>query len=181
LKGSRTNGISLGNTLDSSLCGYADSDWGSDVNDRISVSGGIIFWGSNVLSWFSRKQSMVCLSTAEAESHAMVDVGKEIVHVQRVVGDIVRFLGEPNMRMPRMYSDNQPALDAIINGKGRTKHYDLRVKYLAFGIASGLFDIEKVSSVDNIADMFTKALKAVRFGMLAGSIMTNGKLHGSAI
>jgi hypothetical protein len=71
-------------------------------------------------------------------------------------------------------------LDAILNGKGRTKHNDLRVKYLAFGIASGLFNVEKVSSVDNIADMFTKALKAVRFGMLAGSIMTNGKLHGYA-
>jgi hypothetical protein len=181
LKGSKDNGIVLGGGIGEVLCGYADSDWGSDVYDRVSVSGGIIFWGSNVLSWFSRKQSMVCLSTAEAESHAMVDVGKELVYVQRVVGDIMQFLGLSIGSVPRMYSDNQPALDAIINGKGRTKHYDLRIKYLAFGIASGLFSIEKVASVDNIADLFTKTLKATRFGMLAGSIMSGAKLYECTI
>jgi hypothetical protein len=100
LKGSRTNGISLGNTLDSSLCGYADSDWGSDVNDRISVSGGINFWDPMFFLGFLASNPWC---TAEAESHAMVDVGKEIVHVQRVVGDIVHFLGEPSMSVPRMY------------------------------------------------------------------------------
>jgi hypothetical protein len=181
LKGSREIGISLGGSTGNQLFGYADSDWGSDIDDRISVSGGIIYWGSSVISWFSRKQSMVCLSTAEAESHAMVDVAKELVYTQRLVGDIVQFFEGPGMMQPVLYSDNQPALDAVLNGTGRTKHYDLRIKYLAFGISNGLFQVKKVSSEDNLADMLTKNLRATRFKMLAGAVMGSGKSHGSVI
>ena len=80
LKGTKEYGVILGGA-GSTVVGYADSDWGNDIDDRISVSGGIIFWGETILSWHSRKQKMISLSTAEAESHALVDVAKEIVYI----------------------------------------------------------------------------------------------------
>jgi hypothetical protein len=141
----------------------------------MSISGGIIYWGTNVVSWFSRKQTMVSLSTAEAESHAMVDVSKEIIYVQRIVGEVMKFFGREDLLIPLIYSDNQPAIDAVLNGKGRTKHYDLRLKYLAFGISNNLFEIEKVATIDNVADIFTKVLRATRFKMLASAIVTSGQ------
>jgi hypothetical protein len=170
LKGTKTKGIVLGTSL-GDLVGYADSDWGSDVDDRMSVSGGIVFWGSSIITWHSRKQSMVSLSTAEAESHALVDVSKEVINVQRIVGEITSFFGLRQIAVPTIYTDNQPAIDSVLHGRGRTKHYDLRIKFLAQGIESGLFSIKKVASNDNIADMLTKALRNARFRMMVHALV----------
>jgi hypothetical protein len=65
---------------------------------------------------------MISLSTAEAESHAMVDVAKELVVVGRIVNDMHKFCGINMGGKPVVFTDNQPALDAVLHGKGRTKH-----------------------------------------------------------
>jgi hypothetical protein len=172
LKSTKEKGIMLGgDEKGGQIVGYADSDWGSDTEDRISVSGGVVYWGPSILSWFSRKQSMISLSTAEAESHALVDVAKGIVYIQRLVQEVHEFLEKGDVKLALICTDNQPAIDAVLNGKGRTKHYDLRIKYLAEGIARGWFDIGWVSTVDNIADIFTKALRTTRFRMLAAALV----------
>jgi hypothetical protein len=172
LKKTPNVGVALGKIGDGSLCGYADSDWGNDVEDRKSVSGGIVYWGSSVVSWRSKKQNMVSLSTAEAESHALVDVAKELVVVRRILTEIQKYCGVRVGEIPVIYTDNQPALDAVLHGKGRTKHYDLRIKYLAHGISEGLFEIEKVASKDNVADVFTKVLRATRFRWLVSAVVS---------
>ena len=77
LKKTSNLGVVLGKVGNGDLCGYADSDWGNDVEDRKSVSGGIIYWGSSVVSWRSKKQQMVSLSTAEAEC------GEDSSHLHR--------------------------------------------------------------------------------------------------
>jgi hypothetical protein len=172
LKGTANMGILLGRLNDGQIYGYADSDWAADTQDRKSISGGIVFWGASVISWFSRKQQMISLSTAEAESHAMVDTSKEVIYVQRLAGEVGKFLKLEKVGVPIVYSDNQPALDAVLNGKGRTKHYDLRIKFLAFGVLEGLFLFKWVPSRDNVADVFTKALRAVQFKWLVGTVVT---------
>jgi hypothetical protein len=172
LRSTKEKGILLGGKQkDGQIVGYADSDWGSDTDDRISVSGGVIFWGSSILTWFSRKQSMISLSTAEAETHALVDVAKEVVHIQRLVQEVYDFLDLGDIKMAMICTDNQPAIDAVLNGKGRTKHYDLRIKYLAETVAREWFEINWVSTADNLADIFTKALRTTRFRMLAAALV----------
>jgi hypothetical protein len=176
LKGTKEKGILLGGQKEQhNIVGYADSDWGSDPDDRISVSGGIVFLGASVLTWFSRKQVMVSLSTAEAESHALVDTAKDIIYVQRLAEELGGFVGCGQMGIPVICSDNQPAIDAIINGTGRTKHYDLRIKFLAQGIAREMFAVLKVSTEDNLADIFTKVLRKTRFGMLASVLVCDSE------
>ena len=51
----------------STLSGYCDVDWAGSADDRKSTSGGCLFLGNNLISWFSKKQNCVSLSTAEAE------------------------------------------------------------------------------------------------------------------
>jgi hypothetical protein len=173
LKGTKGKGIVLGGREgNGKIVGYADSDWGTDTDDRISVSGGVVYWGSSILTWFSRKQSMISLSTAEAESHALVDVAKEIIHIQRLIQEVHNFLEIGDVQMPEICTDNQPAIDAVVNGKGRTKHYDLRIKYLAEGINREWFKIGWVSTEDNVADIFTKVLRTTRFRMFAAVLVS---------
>ena len=104
----------------------------------------LFFWGESVISWFSRKQ-MVSLSTAEAETHALVDVAKELMYAQELVHSFIEFMWDGEGDMATLYTDNQPAIDAIINGKGRTKHYHLKIMFLAKGVSDGAFSITKVA------------------------------------
>ena len=49
------------------LAGYSDADWARNAYDRKSTSGGCFYVGNNIVSWMSKKQNSISLSTAEAE------------------------------------------------------------------------------------------------------------------
>jgi hypothetical protein len=178
LKGTSEKGIVLGGGGAVEIQGFADSDWAANTDDRTSISGGVIFWGESPVMWLSRKQRMVCTSTAEAETHAVLEVAKEIICVSRFVGELLTFVtGLQNLETPTIFTDNQPALDSLIHGRGRTKHYDIRIKFLAKSIQEGVFKLLKVSTVDNLADVFTKPLRATRFHSLMEKMV---HLHGNS-
>ena len=60
-------GLLYSHDSSSILVGYCDADWAGSADDRKSTSGGCFFLGNNLISWFSKKQNCVSLSTAEAE------------------------------------------------------------------------------------------------------------------
>jgi hypothetical protein len=175
LGASRRAGIMLGDVrggVKHGMVAYADSDWANDTDDRKSVSGGAMFVDGSLVAWMSRKQNLVCTSTAEAEIHALMDV----LNTVRGVGNLLRELGEffsvKKMDVPIIFSDNQPGMDAIRARKAKRKHYDVKVKHLAESIATKEFKLQKISSAANIADVFTKALRSVRFQALTRFFMT---------
>jgi hypothetical protein len=67
LKGTMDYGLSYDRDHDFTLSGYTDSDWAGSVADRKSTSGCCFSLGSAMISWQSRKQSSISLSTTEAE------------------------------------------------------------------------------------------------------------------
>jgi hypothetical protein len=162
LKGTIYKGIVLGKRSDDQLVAFADSDWAQDPDDRCSVSGGVLKWGDSVIHWFSRKQGMICTSTAEAESHAMLDMSYDIISAQRLIQTMGGFFGV-TMGKTVLYTDNLPAMQAILNKAGRTKHYDIRFKFIGQCVLQGVFEIRKIASVDNLADALTKPLRAITF------------------
>lgn len=64
---------------DIKLIGYSDADWATDETDRKSVSGFSILHGENPIMWFSKKQSCVALSSAEAEYVAAALCAQDLI------------------------------------------------------------------------------------------------------
>ncbi|XP_067128467.1 uncharacterized protein [Centruroides vittatus] len=73
---------------DQKLCAYVDSDWAGDIDDRKSSSGNMIILANGPVSWQSRKQKSVALSTMEAEYMALSDVTKEVIHMRRMLREM---------------------------------------------------------------------------------------------
>jgi hypothetical protein len=67
VNGTSDYGILYTHGSESELSGYCDDDWAGSADDRKSTSGGCFFLGNNLISWFSKKQNCVSMSTAEAE------------------------------------------------------------------------------------------------------------------
>ena len=67
LKGPEEFGLSYPKEKDLSLIAYIDADWVGCIDDRQSTSGAVFYLGECLVSWLSKKQSSISLSTAEAE------------------------------------------------------------------------------------------------------------------
>ncbi|KAG5862838.1 hypothetical protein JTB14_026880 [Gonioctena quinquepunctata] len=70
-----------------SLEAFSDADWAGDKSDRKSTSGSIILYAGNPINWFSKKQSCVALSTAEAEYVAAAASAQELVNLKGVLSE----------------------------------------------------------------------------------------------
>ena len=77
------------------MVSFADADYASKATDRRSVSGGVVMCAGGPVSWYSKTQKCVTLSTTQAEYVAMSDVAKEILFLRRIW-----FFMLPKNRMP---------------------------------------------------------------------------------
>jgi ATP-binding cassette subfamily B (MDR/TAP) protein 1 len=105
---------------------------------------------------------VVTLSTTESEFIALTDVARELLWMQ----PIYVFLGSDKIQeCTIIYEDNLPVINLALNQqtKGRTKHLNVKVKFIAQMLEQKIFKIEKVKSAENIADQMTKAQSKVLF------------------
>ncbi|GJW82282.1 hypothetical protein Tco_0146257 [Tanacetum coccineum] len=141
---------------------YADSDHAGDYMDRKSTSGICTFVGCCLTSWFSKKQTALAISTTEANRKARKACQQALWMKQALIDYDVRLDDVPIM------CDNKGAIDLSKNPvqHSRTKHIEIRHHFLRDNVQKGHISIEKVSSVDNIADILTKPLKRESFNYL---------------
>jgi hypothetical protein len=115
---------------------------------------------------------MVCTSTAEAEIHAILGMAEAIRVARDLLSELVQvFDFSCSGKVPVLLSENQPGLDAVSSRKARTKHYDIKVKFIAQCVDNGDFLLQYVPSSANVADVLTKPLRAVRFKALVQFLM----------
>jgi hypothetical protein len=88
------------------LHGFVDADWASDINDRKSTSGFVFMLGGAAVSWSSKKQTTVALSSTEAEYIAASNAGKEALWLRRLLTD----LGIDSTQPTTLHVDNQSAI-----------------------------------------------------------------------
>ncbi|GJW57813.1 copia protein [Tanacetum coccineum] len=142
---------------------YADSDHARDYVDQKSTSGICTFVGCCLTSWFSKKQTALAISTTEAEYVSAGKACQQALWMKQALIDYdVRLDDVPIM------CDNKGAIDLSKNPMqhSRTKHIEIRHHFLRDNVQKGHISIEKVPSVDNIADILTKPLKRESFNYL---------------
>ncbi|XP_073283693.1 secreted RxLR effector protein 161-like, partial [Primulina huaijiensis] len=94
----------------SNLVGFSDADWAGDLDDRKSTSGGCFYLGNNLISWHSRKQNFVSLSTAESEYVAVGSCCTQLLWMNQMVKDY----GLKSETLV-VYCDNSSAIDISKN------------------------------------------------------------------
>jgi Reverse transcriptase (RNA-dependent DNA polymerase) len=139
------------------LIGYTDAD-GASQPHRHAISGYTFLIDGGAISWRSRKQEIVTLSTAEAEYVAATHAAKEAVWLRRLKGELLT----PIINSTIIYCDNQAAqkLATDDNYRARTKHIDIRYHFIRQVINTGELSITYCPTDDMTADILTKALPA---------------------
>ena len=122
------------------------------------------------ISWGSKKQKSVALSSCEAEIMAASQAAQESVHLTRLEAE----LGLSCSDSPtELFVDNKSAIDVAYNPEhhGRMKHVERKHFYIRELVEQHKLRVTFVSTDDNLSDFFTKPLKAHRFMTLRDKIM----------
>jgi len=137
------------------LIGFTDAD-GATQEHRRAISGHVFLIDGGAVSWSSRKQELVTLSTAEAEYVATTHAAKEALWLRRLIHELFPWLKRPTP----LYCDNQSALKLIQddNYHARTKHIDIRYHFIRQVAHNGALVLTYCPSKDMTADTLTKAL-----------------------
>lgn len=88
LKGTLSYGMVLRRSALLSLVGFSDADWGSDPDDRRSITGYCIFLGANAIAWSSKKQQTVSRSSTEAEYRSLSSATTEVIWIQSLLKEL---------------------------------------------------------------------------------------------
>ena len=151
------------------LTAWVDADHAGAPDTRLSVSGYIIYLSGAPIVWGSKRQTNSAVSSTEAEFYAASVVGLELQYLRRLLEQ----LGCPQSGPTTTWEDNSACIYAS-DGKssfGRLKHIDTRVHRLRQQVAEGILELKKVLSAENIADIFTKAVKVETFTRLSRRII----------
>ena len=147
--------------VDIGLQVFVDSDWAGDRVDRKSILGFVVMFEGGAVSWGSKKQTSVALSTVEAEFIAASTAVKEILWHRGLLQslDMGASKGTP------LLIDNQGALDLIKSSQinDRTKHIDTRFRHICDREEAGDIVGEHVATEDQMADIMTKSLGIEKF------------------
>lgn len=149
--------LSLGG--DAVVSGYSDADWAEDRHDRRSTTGYTYRFGCGPISWRSRKQTTVSLSSTESEYKALSDSCREGLWIRNLLHELkIR----PLDAIP-LHVDNEGAEALAKNPQhhSRTKHIHTRFHFVRECVKAKHMSLCHVSSADMLADMLTKPLNRV--------------------
>ncbi|KAJ9544835.1 hypothetical protein OSB04_024542 [Centaurea solstitialis] len=159
LKGTPNFGLWYPKDSGFELTAFTDSDHAGCKLNRKSTSGACQFLGDKLVSWSSRKQNCVSLSTAEAEYVAAACCCSQVLWMKIQLADY----GYTRHRIP-IYCDSSSAIQIAANPvqHSRTKHIDIRYHFIKDHIEKGNVELFFVESERQIADLFTKAFDEKR-------------------
>ncbi|KAK6142848.1 hypothetical protein DH2020_023196 [Rehmannia glutinosa] len=149
------------------LVGFSDSDWAGDVDDRKSTTGGCFYLGNNLVSWYSRKQNCVSLSTVESEYVAVGSCCSQLPWMNQMIEDYGL-----HSDILTIYCDNSSTIYISKNPvqHSRTKHIDIRHHFIRDLVEKNIIRIEYIGTENQLAGIFTKALDFERFSTLRKSL-----------
>lgn len=142
---------------DGELQGYTDADWASDIDKRRSCTGYVFTLCGGAISWNSKRQSTVALSSMEAEYMALSAASQEAIWLKQFGQDF-----DTNIKSNpvQIACDNQSAIAVAESNcyRARTKHIDIRHHYIRDRIDDGTIKVQYIPTEEMIADNLTKAV-----------------------
>src|SRR6202041_582180 len=132
----------------------SDADWGVNMNDRKSISGYIFQMANGLISWQSKKQPTVALSSMEAEYMAESLATRQIIWLRTLPAK----LGTPSPGPTTLNVDNQGSINYSNNAinHGCTKHIDIQHHFVCEKLISNEMRLQYCAMDDNLADIFKK-------------------------
>ena len=178
LKGTMNQGMIINPTEDLSLDLYADADFAGlynaeDVEDPVSVksrTGWVMTLGNIPVTWASKLQSEIALSTMEAEYIALSTGMRELVGCRKLINEITencKIERKGSSKISRVWEDNAAALKHALvpmpKLNPRTKHIAVKYHWFKSKIEPGKIEMNPIGTKTQKADIFTKGLTAVEF------------------
>ena len=161
LKGTVNYGINYSKKDSQDCICYSDADWAGDINDRRSTSGYLFQISGGAVTWSSKKQLCVALSTAEAEYIALASAAQEAVWIRQLTTE----LGSPPTTATIIYEDNQSAIAMTKNPQfhGKAKHIAIKYHFIREQVNDETIQIQYCPTREMVADIFTKGLNREQF------------------
>ena len=157
LQGTRDFGLFYRKGTKSNLLGFTDSDFVGDQDDRRSTSGYAFMFGTGAITWSSKKQPIVTLSSIEAEFVAATACTCQAIWLRRILEEF-QF---KQLEATQVFCDNNSSIKLSKNPvlHGRSKHIDVRYYFLRELTKEKIVELIHCKSEDQVVDLFTKPLK----------------------
>jgi len=151
---------------------YCDASWADAADQRRSTSGYLIYLGTGCISWKTRVQPTVSLSTTEAEYKSLCEGVCELLYLMPICKELGINCSQPIT----LYEDNAGCKAIAENGikNARSKHIDVKYYFLQEVIASKVCKVVYCPTEMMIADIMTKGLGRVAHQRLVKKLMLKG-------
>ncbi|KAJ9554596.1 hypothetical protein OSB04_018641 [Centaurea solstitialis] len=170
LRNTRDMFLVFGGSEELRVTGYTDASFQTDVDNSCSQSGWVFLLNGGAVTWKSSKQPTVAESTCESEYIAASEAAKEATWLQNFIGDlgVVPTINEPI----EIFCDNTGAVALTKEPKdhGKSRHIKRKFHYVRHRVEDGDILVSRISSEENPADPFTKALSKTKHDLHARSI-----------
>jgi len=168
VKGTLFKGLHFPFNSSLELKAYSDSDWARDLIGRCSTTGYCFFLGDSIISWHSKKQTLVARSSIEAEYRALADTTSELIWLRWLLKDLGAHQSMPMI----VYCDNRSAIQIAHNDvfHERTKHIEVDCHFIRQHLLRNNLKLVSVPSEEQTADVFTKSLLPGRFHHLVSKL-----------
>jgi transposase InsO family protein len=159
LSGTQEHSLVYGRDTPLALTGYTDADWGNCPVTRRSVTGYLSQFNGHLISWQTKKQPVVSLSSCEAEYRALTDFSCELLWVRQFLNEV----GLQTQDAPTVvHEDNQGCIavanfDANTNSK-RMKHVEIQLHFIREVISNSKIVLQYTPTIEMLADFLTKAV-----------------------
>jgi len=154
-------GIKFNGNASSTLYGYADANWGADIDTRRSTTGYLFILNGGLISWKSQRQRTVATSSTESEYMALFAATQESIWLRGLLKGFKHLKEGPTM----IFQDNQGCIALARNPvyHSRTKHIDIKYHFIRDQLLLKTIDTKYVKTEDMLADILTKDLPRLKF------------------
>ena len=161
LRHTPTHGLFYARGDPDDISGFTDADWGGASDNRRSVTGYIFKLGHSPITWASKSQTAVSLSSTESEYRALMEGAREAIWLKRLFSEPQLV---PSQCIP-LHCDNLGSVKLSHNPTfhSRSKHFDIHLHFTREKVQEGEIEVLHIPTDQQPADILTKTLGRIKF------------------